>query len=105
MSPSFHASWGRWAPPMERSTLVSFHMSGASVGTCVTLLLGALVTDLYGWEVVFYYTGILIWFHQLYTTHLYPKYSPAVASVLMQVCGHWSPCYIAYSGCRSSRDS
>uniref|UniRef100_H2ZN02 Major facilitator superfamily (MFS) profile domain-containing protein n=1 Tax=Ciona savignyi TaxID=51511 RepID=H2ZN02_CIOSA len=35
--PTMQGAWGLWAPPMERSALISAHIAGSSFGTCVTL--------------------------------------------------------------------
>ncbi|XP_078491658.1 sialin-like [Ciona intestinalis] len=61
--PTMQGAWGLWAPPMERSALISAHVSGASFGTCVTLPLAGVIADEAGWEAVFYVTGsvALLW--------------------------------------------
>ena len=53
-----HGAWGHWAPPLERSFLVAVHMAGASLGSVVTAPLAATIATSYGWEVVFYFTGL-----------------------------------------------
>jgi len=55
--PTMHGAWSTWAPPSERSSLISVHMSGSSFGTCVTLPLAGVIADELGWEAVFYVTG------------------------------------------------
>ncbi|XP_076803041.1 sialin-like isoform X1 [Clavelina lepadiformis] len=70
--PSMQGAWSYWAPPMERSALVSVHISGSSFGTCVTLPIAGVIADTLGWEAVFYFTGgvsllwTLVWFAIIY---------------------------------------
>ena len=56
-SPTMNGAWSKWAPPLERSILLSIPMSGSSFGTFVTLPLAGLIADELGWEAVFYVTG------------------------------------------------
>ena len=53
-----HGAWGHWAPPLERSFLVAVQFAGASLGSVVTAPLAATIATSYGWEVVFYFTGL-----------------------------------------------
>ncbi|XP_013411028.1 sialin [Lingula anatina] len=56
--PAMHAMWGRWAPPLERSRLVSFSYAGAQLGTVIALpISGYLCQSSLGWESVFYVFG------------------------------------------------
>lgn len=64
--PAYYAAWGEWAPPMERSVLLSFQFSAYSVGSFVTLPIAGLIADTLGWEAVFYVTGIA---NTNYSTH------------------------------------
>ena len=61
--PVMHGMLGVWAPPLERSTLVSFYCTGCSVGTCLLFPIAGLLIDSFGWESVFYFTGTveLLW--------------------------------------------
>ena len=61
--PCMHGMVGYWAPPMERSKLVSIYVSGASIGTCVLFPLAGLLIFSFGWPWVFYFTGFigLLW--------------------------------------------
>ena len=61
--PVMHGMIGIWAPPLERSKLISIYVSGASVGTCILFPISGLLIDAFGWPSVFYFTGIvgLIW--------------------------------------------
>ncbi|CAD5113020.1 DgyrCDS2222 [Dimorphilus gyrociliatus] len=59
--PTMHAVWGKWAPPLERSKLVSVSYGGAMMGSVLALpLSGALCEYGYagGWPSIFYTTGI-----------------------------------------------
>lgn len=52
-----HGVWSHWAPPAERSRLVTITLSGSYFGTVVALpLCGALAENL-GWPWVFYVFG------------------------------------------------
>jgi MFS family permease len=44
--PSKHAAWSVWAPPLERSKLVSAHMSGAPAGALIFVLTGFVLKNL-----------------------------------------------------------
>jgi ACS family sodium-dependent inorganic phosphate cotransporter len=50
--PCMHAAWSVWAPPLERTQLVSAHVSGAPAGTCIIFPLGGLLAATYGWPAV-----------------------------------------------------
>lgn len=58
-------AWTHWAPPVERSRLVAFHVSGASFGTIIIFPLGGLLADNFGWESIFYVTGACRYRHRL----------------------------------------
>lgn len=65
--PAMHAIWGKWAPQMERSKLVTFTYSGAHMGTVLSLPISGALADsnfLGGWPSIFYVFGCLgiIWF-------------------------------------------
>ncbi|XP_078595018.1 sialin-like isoform X2 [Branchiostoma floridae x Branchiostoma japonicum] len=62
--PAHHGMWGKWAPPLERSRLLSITCTGTNVGTVIALALSGYITDQIGWPWVFYITGIvaLVWF-------------------------------------------
>ena len=52
--------WGRWAPPIERSFLVSFSYAGSQLGTVLSQPLSSLLSSskiLGGWPSVFYVFG------------------------------------------------
>ncbi|KAG1655419.1 Vesicular glutamate transporter 3 [Nymphon striatum] len=62
--PAMHALWGRWAPPLERSKLVSITFSGSYVGTVVAMPLSGILAEHCGWPSVFYFFGAVgtVWF-------------------------------------------
>jgi len=52
-----HAMWAVWAPPLERSKLVTLSYAGSSFGTVIGLPLAGFITDHLGWQYVFYICG------------------------------------------------
>ncbi|KAJ3608792.1 hypothetical protein NHX12_023322 [Muraenolepis orangiensis] len=55
--PAMMAMWARWAPPLERSTLLAISSSGASFGAFLALPLTAYICQTLGWPAVFYICG------------------------------------------------
>ncbi|MGH0185892.1 UNVERIFIED_CONTAM: hypothetical protein FKN15_019488 [Acipenser sinensis] len=55
--PAMNAMWARWAPPLERSRLVTFSAAGVSFGTFVALPLTGFMCQSLGWPSVFYIFG------------------------------------------------
>lgn len=49
--------WTRWAPPLERSRLVTFSGSGCNFGAFVALPLTGYICQTLGWPAVFYICG------------------------------------------------
>ncbi|XP_067877196.1 sialin isoform X2 [Heterodontus francisci] len=66
--PAMHAMWAKWAPPVERSTLLSLSYAGAQFGTVVSLPLSGIICFYMDWSYVFYIFGVfgiawcLLWF-------------------------------------------
>ncbi|XP_068746722.1 vesicular glutamate transporter 1-like [Montipora capricornis] len=65
--PCNHAIWSKWAPIMERTTLVSIAVTGCTVGSIVTMPISGLLTRYNfdgGWPAAFYPFGIfgIIWY-------------------------------------------
>uniref|UniRef100_A0A8C5WLN6 Sialin n=1 Tax=Leptobrachium leishanense TaxID=445787 RepID=A0A8C5WLN6_9ANUR len=62
--PAMHAMWSQWAPPLERSRLVSLTFAGAELGTVVSLPLSGLICYYIDWSYVFYIFGAIgvLWF-------------------------------------------
>ncbi|CAL1526709.1 unnamed protein product [Lymnaea stagnalis] len=64
--PAMHTIWGKWAPPLERTKLITFTYAGAQVGIVVTFPLSGFLCEYGfagGWPSVFYITGVacFIW--------------------------------------------
>ncbi|XP_052007479.1 sialin isoform X1 [Xyrauchen texanus] len=62
--PAMHAMWASWAPPLERSRLLTISYAGAQLGTVVALPLSGLICFYLDWTYVFYIFGAvgLLWF-------------------------------------------
>uniref|UniRef100_A0A3B3RGQ7 Sialin n=1 Tax=Paramormyrops kingsleyae TaxID=1676925 RepID=A0A3B3RGQ7_9TELE len=62
--PAMHAMWASWAPPLERSRLVTISYTGAQLGTVVALPLSGEICFYLDWTYVFYIFGAvgLLWF-------------------------------------------
>jgi MFS family permease len=52
-----HALWSRWAPPLERSKLVTIAYSGSYFGTVVSMGVCGLLAEHLGWASIFYVSG------------------------------------------------
>ncbi|XP_041867886.1 sialin [Melanotaenia boesemani] len=55
--PAMMAMWARWAPPLERSRLMTLSGSGANFGAFVALPLTGFICQKLGWPAVFYLCG------------------------------------------------
>ncbi|XP_056255925.1 sialin [Seriola aureovittata] len=55
--PAMMAMWARWAPPLERSRLMTLSGSGASFGAFLALPLTGYICQTLGWPAVFYLCG------------------------------------------------
>ncbi|KAI3358811.1 hypothetical protein L3Q82_015213 [Scortum barcoo] len=55
--PAMMAMWARWAPPLERSRLMTLSGSGASFGAFLSLPLTGYICQAFGWPAVFYLCG------------------------------------------------
>ncbi|XP_062375636.1 sialin [Sardina pilchardus] len=62
--PAMHAMWGSWAPPLERSRLLTISYAGAQLGTVVALPLSGMICFYLDWTYVFYVFGAvgMVWF-------------------------------------------
>ncbi|XP_055531707.1 sialin [Wyeomyia smithii] len=62
--PCIHAVWSKWAPPSERSRMVSIAFAGNYAGTVVSMPLSGIFAQAFGWESVFYIFGAIgcVWF-------------------------------------------
>lgn len=83
--PAMHAMWGRWAPPIERSFLISLTYAGSQFGTVISQPISGILcssTFLGGWPSVFYVFGALgviwclFWFH---FAHSSPESHPRIS--------------------------
>uniref|UniRef100_UPI0037E8DAD6 sialin n=1 Tax=Semicossyphus pulcher TaxID=241346 RepID=UPI0037E8DAD6 len=55
--PAMMAMWARWAPPLERSRLMTLSGSGANFGAFLSLPLTGFICQTLGWPAVFYLCG------------------------------------------------
>ncbi|XP_008291105.1 sialin [Stegastes partitus] len=55
--PAMMSMWARWAPPLERSRLMTLSGSGANFGAFVALPLTGYICQTLGWPAVFYLCG------------------------------------------------
>lgn len=62
--PSILSFWITWAPPLERARLHGIAISGAFIGTVITLPLAGYVGQVLGWESIFYVFGgiVCVWY-------------------------------------------
>uniref|UniRef100_A0A1B6MQM7 Sialin n=1 Tax=Graphocephala atropunctata TaxID=36148 RepID=A0A1B6MQM7_9HEMI len=57
--PCIQEVWARWAPPQERTTMVSIALSGVPIGTVLGLQGSGFIADYLGWPYIFYVTGLM----------------------------------------------
>jgi ACS family sodium-dependent inorganic phosphate cotransporter len=66
--PSMHQIYSEWTPIPERSRIVMFVFCGSYVGIVLAMSVCGVLAEAYGWESVFYITGIfgyiwtILWF-------------------------------------------
>ncbi|CAL8390908.1 unnamed protein product [Arctogadus glacialis] len=62
--PSMYAMWAAWAPPLERSRLLTLSFTGAQLGTVIALPLSGEICYYLDWTWIFYVFGMvgLVWF-------------------------------------------
>ncbi|KAJ8360095.1 hypothetical protein SKAU_G00166200 [Synaphobranchus kaupii] len=62
--PAMHSMWASWAPPLERSRLLTISYTGAQLGTVVALPLSGYLCYYLNWTYVFYVFGVVgvVWF-------------------------------------------
>uniref|UniRef100_A0A8C4L8H6 Solute carrier family 17 member 4 n=1 Tax=Equus asinus asinus TaxID=83772 RepID=A0A8C4L8H6_EQUAS len=69
---SQYSIWVKWAPPQERSQLISIAMSGSVLGSFIILLVGGFLCQTVGWPYIFYIFGGIgcacsfLWFPLVY---------------------------------------
>ncbi|XP_040839887.1 probable small intestine urate exporter [Ochotona curzoniae] len=67
-----YSIWVKWAPPLERSQLISIAASGGMLGSFLVFIVGGLICQTIGWPYVFYIFGgigcacCLLWFPLAY---------------------------------------
>uniref|UniRef100_A0A8C4PIH3 Solute carrier family 17 member 4 n=1 Tax=Equus asinus asinus TaxID=83772 RepID=A0A8C4PIH3_EQUAS len=67
-----YSIWVKWAPPQERSQLISIAMSGSVLGSFIILLVGGFLCQTVGWPYIFYIFGGIgcacsfLWFPLVY---------------------------------------
>ncbi|CAH1800936.1 unnamed protein product [Owenia fusiformis] len=85
--PAMHSLWGKWAPPLERSKLMSFCYSGTITGNVLALTTSALLCTINvdrGWPFIFYVSGgatflwILLWVFFVFDT---PRDHPRITEI------------------------
>ncbi|KAK7866872.1 hypothetical protein R5R35_006036 [Gryllus longicercus] len=81
--PSLNAAVSHWVPVAERAKFLSFTVCGASLGTVISMPLCGAILSSWGWEAVFYVSGILAltwsgaWWLLVYETpDQHPRISP-----------------------------
>uniref|UniRef100_H0VDT5 Solute carrier family 17 member 8 n=1 Tax=Cavia porcellus TaxID=10141 RepID=H0VDT5_CAVPO len=62
--PACHGMWSKWAPPLERSRLVTTSFCGSYAGAVVAMPLAGVLVQYIGWASVFYIYGMfgIIWY-------------------------------------------
>lgn len=62
--PAMYTMWAAWAPPLERSRLLTISYTGAQLGTVIALPLSGEICFYLDWTYVFYVFGAvgLVWF-------------------------------------------
>ncbi|XP_040823590.1 probable small intestine urate exporter [Ochotona curzoniae] len=78
-----YSLWVRWAPPLERSRLITTAVSGIALGWFIVLIVGGLICQTIGWPYVFYIFGgigcvcCLLWFPLAYDD---PEHHPFISA-------------------------
>ncbi|XP_043919793.1 sialin-like isoform X2 [Protopterus annectens] len=62
--PAMHVMWASWAPPLERSILLTISYAGTQLGTVISLPLSGIICYYLDWTYVFYIFGAagVLWF-------------------------------------------
>ncbi|KAM9301610.1 vesicular glutamate transporter 2 [Gastrophryne carolinensis] len=62
--PACHGIWSKWAPPLERSRLVTTSFCGSYAGAVIAMPLAGILVQYTGWSSVFYVYGSfgLVWY-------------------------------------------
>lgn len=61
--PSINAVYANWSPPLERTRVSSFGLSGCFAGTVLTMVMSGWLSQSFGWQSIFYVFGCfgIIW--------------------------------------------
>ncbi|XP_013416429.1 sialin, partial [Lingula anatina] len=96
--PAMHAVWGKWAPPLERSKLMSFCYSGTIIGNIVALSLSGFLCEIQldnGWPFIFYVYGAFCflwlcgWYLTVFDTPAsHPRIGQPERTYIQQSIGH-----------------
>ncbi|XP_053305112.1 vesicular glutamate transporter 2 [Spea bombifrons] len=62
--PACHGIWSKWAPPLERSRLVTTSFCGSYAGAVIAMPLAGILVQYTGWSSVFYVYGSfgIVWY-------------------------------------------
>lgn len=86
--PAIHSIAARWTLAAERARAISLHLSGTALGTIVALLASPPIILAFGWEAVFYISGLLglVWLAAWWWKAAdWPETSPGVSAAEMAV--------------------
>ena len=81
--PAIHSIAARWTPASERARAISLHLSGTALGTIIALLASPPIIIAFGWEAVFYVSGLLglLWLAMWWWKAAdWPEHSPGVSA-------------------------
>jgi ACS family sodium-dependent inorganic phosphate cotransporter len=81
--PAIHSIAARWTPASERARAISLHLSGTALGTIIALLASPPIIIAFGWEAVFYVSGLigLLWLAMWWWKAAdWPERSPGVSA-------------------------
>ncbi|XP_055339424.1 sialin-like isoform X2 [Paramacrobiotus metropolitanus] len=93
--PSMHTMMGNWAPPLERTKMVTFAYCGMHLGNVGAMVLSGMIAESWGWESVFYFFGALscawyfvwLWF-AFDTPEKHPRISAQERSFIVSSINH-----------------
>ncbi|HVB82204.1 MAG TPA: ACS family MFS transporter [Candidatus Binataceae bacterium] len=84
--PAIHSIAARWTLATERARAISLHLSGTALGTIIALLASPPIIIAFGWEAVFYISGLvgLLWLAMWWWKAAdWPENSPGVSAAEM----------------------
>lgn len=74
---------GNWAPPVERTGMVTVTYAGMYAGTALTLIISGYLAEYLGWESIFYFWGCTstVWYAiYLFTVFDSPESHPRISA-------------------------